>query len=275
MYSVDRLSLWKAFGPFCLFVHMLGVNLNFREMIGDAIAATRNEALGKLPLYNLLSTEFRRYQARQKVHGPKSASNTVDEKEFKAAIKHIHSEITGTYNPFKWLWGLLRSILGDSQNERTVASIKNLENYAHQHDAFKFVDEAQEFLINQIEERIGDVEGLRSKYFGTAAEAVNKDPVVQALKSAILAWLEPYDKINNGEIAEIVRPSNTDIKLLKGIQDRIQYSPKSRYLEDLLPRYNEMVIGAERALYNTSSTAPTHDPTNRRRGKQLAKSLAM
>ena len=254
---------------------MLGLDLSVREMLNSAFAGAKEEALGKIPMYNYIATEFRRYQSKQKLKGPKSDSNTVDEYEFKKAINHIDTEIGGTWSPIKWIWGLIQSLLGNTHKERVVTSIKNLENYGHQYDSFKFVNEAQEFLLSKIEKRITDIEGLSSKYVGTKNTKVASDTILEALKSALQAWLDPFDKIINGEVAEISKPSEADIKLLMNLRDRIQYSPGAKYIEDLLPRYNQIVIEAQRALYSNNNAA-THQPRahNRRTGQKLARTTA-
>ncbi len=251
---------------------MLGVNFNLKETIYSALAGAKEEALGKLPLYNYLATEFRRYQARQKLKGPKSDANTVDEYEYKKAVRHIDAEVGGTLNPFKWLWGLIQTILGNTHEERVVASIKNLENYGNQYDAYRFVNDAQEFLLEKIEKRISTIEGLSSKLIGTSRTKVNHDPILTALKSAIQVWLEPFDKIINGEVAEIAKPSEGDIKFLMNIRDRIQYSSKARYIEDMLPKYNQMITEGQRALYSNHGTS-SYQPRahNRKLGQHLAK----
>ncbi len=254
---------------------MLGVNFNLKETLYSALAGAKEEALGRLPLYNYLATEFRRYQAKQRLQGPKTATNTVDEYEYNKAVKHITAEIHGTLNPFRWVWGFIQTIFGNTHTERVVASIKNLENYAIQHDAYKFVNDAQRFLFETIEKRIPAVENLSSKILGTKNTKVTNDPVLTALKSALQAWLEPFDKIINGEVAEVPKPSEGDIKLLAEIRDFIRYSPKTRYIEDMLPKYDQIIVEGKRALYSDRSAAPRQPRAhNRKVGQHLAKTAA-
>lgn len=242
---------------------MLGINI--KEEIFNQLAGAKNEALGKIKGYNYLSTRFRRWQANQKLKGPKTGANTVDDAEFHSAIKHLKSEIEGTWNPFRLLMGIIHSIFGNSKTERIVTTIQNLENYAHQHDAFRFVNDAQKCLLTQIEHRVSAVESLGSKYLGTHNNKVTNDPVLKALKSAIQAWLEPFDKIINGELVEIAKISESDIRLLMHLRDRIRYSPKARYMDDLLPKYNEMIVAAQRA---------SHSNPHRHTGQKLAHTAA-
>lgn len=252
---------------------MLGINI--KEAIFSQLAGAKNEALGKITGYNWLSTQFRRYQANQKLKGPKTGSNTVDEVEFHNAVKHLQSEIEGTWNPFRLLMGIIHTIFGNNKTERIITTIQNLENYAHQHDAFRFVNDAQKCLLTQIEHRIYAVESLGSKYLGTSNNKVTNDPVLKALKSAIQAWLEPFDRIINGEVPEISRLSDRDIKFLANLRDRIRYSPKARYMEDLLPKYNEMIVQAQRASYSNSSGAQAQPRAQHRRtGQKLAHTAA-
>ncbi len=254
---------------------MLGLNLDLKETIYGALAGAKEEALGKIPGYNAVASEFRRFQARQKLKGPKSDTNTVDEYEYKKAVRNIDAEIGGSLNPIKWIWGAIQSIFGNSKQERMVAAIKSLENYGNQYDAYRFVNDAQEFLFTKIEKRISEIEGLSSKILGTSKAKVSNDPILQALKSAIQIWLEPFSKIINGEVAEIAKPSEGDIRLLKSIRDRIQYSSKARYIEDMLPKYNQMISEAQRALYSNHHAGQQQPRAHHRKlGQNLAKTAA-
>lgn len=255
-------------------IAMLGVNLNLKEAVAGALTSAKEEALGRIPGYNAIANEVRRYQAKQKLKGPKSGSNTVDEYEFKKALRHIDAEISGTWNPFRWIWGFVQSFLGNSKQERVATTIKALEDYGHQHDGYKFVNEAQRILITKIEHRISAIDGWFSKILGTKNSKVAHDPILTALKSAATAWLEPFDKIINGEVAEVPKPSEADMNFLIEMRDRIQYSPKARYIEDMLPKYDQLILEGKRVMLN-NATVP-HQPRipSRKLGQNLAKTAA-
>lgn len=249
---------------------MLGIDV--KEALYDAMAGAKNTFLGQSATYRFFNAGYKRWQAKQKLQGPKTGKNTVDEYEFKKAIKSLKTEIGGTLNPLKWAWGLIQTILGNTKSERTVTNIQHLESYSHQHDAFRFVNDAQKCLITEIERRIANIESLGSKYLGTNNTKVTNDSVLKALKSALTSWLEPFDKIINGEVAEIAKISESDIKFLENMRDNIQYSPQARYIEDLLPKYNQIIIEAQRSLYNNPKAQP--GARHRRAGQKLAKTAA-
>lgn len=243
------------------------------EAVRGAWDAVRNEALAKIPGYSSGASIYRTVQARKAKQQTKTAANTVDEHEFYSAKNKIEAEIGGSLNPFKWLWSIFQSLIGNSRNERIVAVIRDFENYGHQHDAYQFQHRAQEFLLTELERRIAKIESMGSKYLGTHNNKVNEDTVLAALKSAIKTWLEPFNRISHGEVQEIARLTESDIKFLMNIRDRIRYSSKSRYLEDILPDYEQAIQAAQQSQQSTrAATNPAGG--QRRVGEQLAKHQA-
>lgn len=248
-----------------------GVNLNVKEAMRSTFDGFRNEALAKIPGYSWMTTMYRRSQANERLKGPKQASNTVDDNEFRQAKNKIEAEIGGTWNPIKWLYGLFQSIIGNTRDERIVKAISEFEEYSHQYDGYKYAYKAQEFLLSEIERRISSIESMGSKYLGRKNSKVINDPVLANLTTAIKSWLEPFNKIAHGEVQEIARLTESDVKFLMNIRDRLRYSSKSKYLEDLLPEFDQAVETARRSMMsgNRPSTSPVAG--NRAAGQQLAR----
>lgn len=251
---------------------VLGFNFSVGEAVGSAVDAFRNEALAKIPGYSSMATLYRRVKARQNLTGPKEASNTVDEAEFNSAKGKIESEIGGSLNPLKWLWNLFQSVIGNTKDERIVAAIRDFESYSHQYEAYKFAYKAQEFLLTELERRISNIESYGSKLVGTTNQRVVNDPVLSSLKSAMKSWLEPFNRIAHGEVEEIAKPTESDLKFVMNIRDRVRYSSKSRYLEDLLPEFEQTIQAMRQAIYNTK---PAIDPQQRQVGEQLARQMGV
>lgn len=253
---------------------MFGVNLNIKEAMRTTFDGFRNEAFAKIPGYSWMSTMYRRMQANERLKGPKKPSNTVDDDEFKRAKNKIETEIGGSWNPIKWLWGSFQSLIGNTRNERIVAAIKEFENYGHQYEGYRFVHEAQDFLLTEIERRISAIETMGSKYLGTSNDKVINDPVLSALTFALKSWLEPFNKISHGEVQEITRLTESDVKFIMNMRDRIRYSPKARYIEDLIPEYDQAIEAGRRSLYNVNQ-APNHPAKaiQRANGQQLARKM--
>lgn len=240
------------------------------EAVRGAWDAVRNEALAKIPGYSSGASIYRNMKAKQSRQEAQTSSNTVDDNEFRTAKNKIEAEIGGSLNPFKWAWSIFQALIGNSRDERIVKAVNTFENYGHQYESFKFGHRAQEFLLTEIERRIARIESLGSKYLGSKNQKVADDQVLNALKSAIKSWLEPFNRISQGQVKEIAKLSESDIKFLMNIRDGIRYSSKSRYLEDLLPDYEEVIQSAQKGIQANQAPAAGQ----RRVGEQLAKQTA-
>ena len=252
---------------------VLGFNFSVGDAVRSAADAFRNETLAKIPGVPSAAALFRRIQARKNLTGPKQASNTVDEGEFYRAKNKIESEIGGSLNPFKGMWNILQSVLGNTKDERIVAAIKNFESYAHQYEGYRFMHKAQEFLFTELERRVSNIESYGSKFVGTTNQKVVDDPVLSALKSAMKSWLEPFNRIAHGEVKEIAKLREVpDLKLLMNIRDNIRYSSKARYIKDLLPEYERTIQDVRASIYKST---PLIDPQHRQAGPQLAREMGV
>lgn len=249
---------------------------SLRETVFTSLDAAKAEALNKLvPNYNTLSTLFRRWQEKQKYEGQQTNNRIATEKEFNSARSRIKVEIAGTYNPITWVWRLVKSFFGYTQQERIAAAVHDLETIAIKDEAYKFANDAQDFLIDQIEKRISITEGMGSKYLGSINKNAANGRALTALKSALKAWTEPYDRIVNREVAEIGKLDESAIRFLAGIRDRIRYSPHARYLDELIPIYERLINDAQAALYSNPNSPQPYSNTrahsaNRSRGQRLA-----
>lgn len=244
---------------------------SLRETVVTSLDAAKAEALNKLiPNYSTWSTLFRRWQERQKNQGDKSSSSIVNEREFNSAVSRIKSEISGTWNPLRWAWQFVLSFFGYSQQERIASAVRDLEGLSHKDEAYKFVNDAQTFLLDQIEKRISITEGSSSKYLGTTNKNAANGRAFTALKSALKSWTEPYDRINHREVAEVGKLDEGTIRFLDGIRSRILYSPHVRYLEDLIPIYDRLIQEAQTTISTQSYyDSPPHS-ANRSQGQRLA-----
>jgi hypothetical protein len=225
---------------------MLGVNI--KDQWRGFFDATVNRALEQvIPRYNQIAAYFRGALTKKKLHlGERTSANTVDEKEFQAAISELKKHSSGSWNPVMNVFNLVRWVFGSSQQLRLQSAVDNLDQYAHQYNSFRFADNALNQLMQKLTARIADIEGSRSKFFAWHNPKVDSDPTIKSLKKAITDWLTPYHQLINGAVEE-ASFSQHDRELIERHSNLLRAGPKARYTTDLIANFEQVLGDADNA----------------------------
>ncbi len=234
----------------------------FTEMAGNEIAS-------KIPFYINARDLYLQNQAQTR-KGPRTEGNTIRDKGWEKAVNRIKSEIAGTYNPIKWLWGLVKSLFGDSREARISNSIKDFEALAHLYDAYRFAPESTQLMTDLMEDRIAKLEGLFAKLTDSQSKSVVEDGVLGELRKSFDSWAHAYNTVLDGEVEERNSLSSQQINYLEKLDSRVRYGPIGKYFPDMADYVNNIVIKAKRQF----STNDNGNLSGREAGQVLSQQEA-
>ncbi len=226
---------------------MLGVNVS--DQFRGFFDATMNRALEKvIPRYNQIAAYFRGASTKKNLHGDRNAANTVEEIEYTTAIKNLKQQSSGSLNPITHIINTVRWIFGNTQQRRLQSAVSDLNSYASQYNSFRFADDAIDQLVKQLNNRISDIEGWRSKFFGWHNSRVDEDATVKAIKKGIADWLTPYHQLLNGGVEEATYTQHEN-EFLESQRDMLRSGPKADYTHDLIANFEQVLNDAKAAQH--------------------------